>query len=70
MVLKHGEIPTFRTSLAKNSILDYISWKIANLGKVDDSTIMTFFLVCMKRADPKLYNNHVNSKQEVTGRLI
>ena len=54
-----GEIPIFRTFLAKNSILAYISLKISKLGKIGnyDVIVMSFtgylyFLVRMKKGDP------------------
>ena len=58
---KPGEIPIFRTFLAKFSILAYISLKISyfELGHDYEVTVISYFgcgwvliLVCMERGDP------------------
>ena len=55
---KPGEIVIFKTFLAKNSILVYISLKIGNLDKIGDYDVIVTsymrcctFLVCMERVD-------------------
>ena len=57
---KSGEIPIFRTFLAKKSISAYISLQIGCLGKIDNYDVIVtscmgclyFFFVCMERRDP------------------
>ena len=50
----------FRTFMAKNSILAYISLKIGNLGKIGNYDVtygmFVLFLVCMERGDAQLYH--------------
>ena len=54
-----GEILISITCLAKNSILAYISLKIAKFGKIGNYDVIVtsytgylYFLVCVERGDP------------------
>ena len=57
---KSGEMPISRTFLAENSILTYISMKIAKLGKIGNYDVIVtlytrysfkLFVVCIEKED-------------------